>query len=388
MPIIGIVCEYNPFHNGHKHLIDSVKKENDVVVAVMSGNFVQRAEPAIFPKEERVKSALMNGVDIVIELPFVYATATAEIFAHSAVTILDSVGCDKIAFGAENDNASMLMKSAEILSSDEFYKKTKKYLDNGISYSSARQSAFDEYDLDFDISSPNNILALEYLKAIKKLNSNIKAVPIKRLGAGYNEKSAEDNFASATYLRELIFSKQSYDKFVPSNVKDIYEQSNKIDLTKYDIAITSLLRSRMTENLSDVANMAEGLENRIKSAVNENINLKSIYDTAKTKRYAYSRIRRAVLSTAFMINESDIKIPVPYCRLLGFNEKSSEKLGVLSKKSKLPFVVSYKDIVKLNSKNAERIFELENKSTNFYNLILQNPQKCSAEMTFSPIKLK
>ena len=129
MSVIGIVCEFNPFHNGHKHLIDSVKKQGDLVVCVMSGNFVQRGEPAIFQKEIRVKAALMNGADIVLEIPFVYATASAETFAYNAVKILDSFGCDKIAFGTENANIDNLNKIVDVLTNEKFDDELKKHLE-------------------------------------------------------------------------------------------------------------------------------------------------------------------------------------------------------------------------------------------------------------------
>lgn len=169
MSVIGIVCELNPFHNGHKYLIDSVKQNGDTVVCVMSGNFVQRGEPAIFPKESRVKSALLNGADVVLELPFVYATASAEIFAYNAVKILNSFGCDKIAFGTENATIEKLNRIVDIISNENFDYELKKHLDSGESYPTARQNALNFFADDCDISLPNNILAVEYLKAIKNL---------------------------------------------------------------------------------------------------------------------------------------------------------------------------------------------------------------------------
>lgn len=388
MSVIGIVCEYNPFHKGHKYLIDSVKTENDTVVAVMSGNFVQRAEPALFPKETRVKAALRNGVDIVIELPFVYAVASAEIFADSAVTLLDAMGCDKIAFGAENDNLTALSEAANVLASYDFDKKVKAHLEKGVSYSAARQLAFNEYDMICDISSPNNILALEYLKAVKKLSSKIVPVAVKREGAGYNDMNADGDFASATYIRECFLSNKTYEKYIPSNCAELYGNSDYFSPEKYNLAALTLLRSRLNDDLSNTANMAEGLQNRIKTAVKECVTLNEVYDTVKTKRFAHSRIRRAAISAMFDIKKSDIKIPVPYCRLLGFNEIANGVLGALAVNCKLPFAASYKNIRNLNSANASRIFELEDKSTDFYNLILQNSLRCSAEMTYTPIKLK
>lgn len=392
MSVIGIVCEFNPFHKGHKYLIDSVKKSGDTVVCVMSGNFVQRGEPALFPKETRVKSALMNGADIVLELPFVYATASAEIFAYNAVKILECFGCDILAFGTESASVEELNNAVEILNSNDFNDKIKKHLTDGVSYPSARQRAFDEYNVDFDISTPNNILALEYLKAIKKLNSKIKVIPVTRIGAGYNETKSVNGIASATHIRQLINNKEDFSEYVPENAINLYEEEiqkgNYISTEKYNIASLALLRSNLNDDISSIANMAEGLENRIKTAIKESTSLNEIYDKAKTKRFTHSRIRRAVLSLTFGIDEKDLKIVPPYCRLLGFNSASAEIMGNLAKNSRIPFVVSYSDILSLNSADAEKIFNIENKAGDLYSLIMQNSRKCSKEMTFSPIKMQ
>lgn len=391
MSVIGIVCEFNPFHNGHKHLIDSVKKQGDVVVCVMSGNYVQRGEPAIFPKDVRVMSALKNGVDIVLELPFVYATASAEYFAKNAVKILDSFGCNKIAFGTEGATVNDLQKIVDILLNEDFSNKVKEYLETGVNYPSARESALKDYGCNFDVSTPNNILAVEYLKSIRELNSNIQAVAINRIGAGYNDDCAVDNIASATYLRNLINEKASFEKYVPSNTCDLYneclENGNVLSLKKYETALLSLLRTNKFSNLSEIANMAEGLENRIIDSIKTGKSTVEIYDKAKTKRYTHSRIRRAVLCLAFNVTTNDLEISVPYCRMLGFNKNSSESLGKLALNCKLPYVVSYNDITKLKNKNANRIFELENLSTDIYSLVMNSTYVCSKEMTFSPVKL-
>ena len=391
MSVIGIVCEFNPFHNGHKHLIDSVKTDGDIVVCVMSGNFVQRGEPAIFPKEYRVKSALMNGVDIVLELPFVYATASAEIFASSAVKILNSFGCDKIAFGTENTTINQLENAVEILLSEDFDKKIKKYLESGISYPNARQMAYDEYDCDCDISLPNNILAIEYLSAIKKNNCNITPITVNRKGADYNDDFAVDEFASATHIRNLINENEDFQRYVPQNAYEIYKEALDNDsyhnYEKFNISALSVLRS-LNEIKPEIANMSEGLENRIFSAIKTSSNLNEIYDKVKTKRFAHSRIRRAVLSAVMNVTDDDMKISVPYCRLLGFNVSVGTALGNLAKNCGIPFVVNYSDIVNLNSMYASRVFELENKSSDLYNLSLQKAVNCSTEMTYSVIKMK
>lgn len=392
MSVIGIVCEFNPFHKGHKYLIDAVKKDGDTVVCVMSGNFVQRGEPAIFSKEARVKAALLNGADIVLELPFIYATASAEIFAFNAVKILNDFGCDKIAFGTENADVSTLEKTVEILNDNAFDIKIKKYLEDGVSYPIARQRAFDEYNIDFDISTPNNILALEYMKALKKLNSKMMPMPITRIGAGYNDTKSVDGIASATHIRQLIESNECFSQFIPENIIEFYNEEikkgNYVSKEKYNLASLSLLRSKLNEDLSCIANMAEGLENRIKYAIKESTSLDEIFDKAKTKRFTHSRIRRAVLSLTLGITADDLKIPVPYCRLLGFNMKSAEIMGRLASNSEISFVASYSDILNLKSNDAEKVFNLENNSRDFYSLIMQNSVECSKEMTFSPIKMQ
>lgn len=391
MSVIGIVCEFNPFHNGHKHLIDSVKADGDIVVCVMSGNFVQRGEPAIFPKEVRVKSALMNGADIVLELPFVYATASAEIFASSAVKILNAFGCDKIAFGTENTTLSQLENAVGVLLSVDFDKKIKKHLENGISYPKARQMAYEEYNSDCDISSPNNILAIEYISAIKKNNYSITPITVIRKGADYNDNFAVDEFASATHIRNLINENKDFEKYVPDNVYEIYinalEKGEYLNAEKFNISALSILRSIDAIN-PKIANMAEGLENRIASAIKISSNIDEVYDNVKTKRFTHSRIRRAVLSTIISVTNDDLQIPVPYCRLLGFNTKIANNLGDLAKKCSLPFVVNYSDIVNLNKDDALQVFGLENKSSDLYNLALQKTGNCSTEMTYSVIKMK
>ena len=392
MSVIGIVCEFNPFHNGHKYLIDSVKTENDIVVAIMSGNFVQRGEPAIFPKETRVKAALLSGIDIVLELPFVYASASAEFFAFNAVKILSDFGCDKIAFGTENADIESLNKAVDILLKEDFDNEVKKYYNDGVSFPVARQMAFNKFNINCDISTPNNILAVEYIKAIRKLNAKIEPMTVNRKGAGYNDTNAVDEFASATYIRQLIYNNEAFENYVPNYLLDLYnaeiENGRYVSIEKFDLAAFSILRSKLGDDLTDIANMGEGLDNRIKSAIKNNIQLSKLYDEIKTKRYTHTRIKRAVLSTIFDVESSDLEISPPYCRVLGFNIKASGKMGELAKNSKKPFVAVYSDIVNLSSEDANRVFELENKSTDFYNLILHNSESCSTEMKFAPIKMQ
>lgn len=389
MSVIGIVCEFNPFHNGHKYLIDTVKKDGDIVVCVMSGNYVQRGEPSIFPKEYRIRAALLNGADAVIELPFLFATASAEQFSTGAVTILNAMGCDKIAFGTENTTVSQLEKAVDIMLSSDFDSKIKTYLEKGVSYPTARQMAFDEYTCECDISTSNNILAIEYMTAIKKNNYSITPVAVSRKGAGYNDNFAVDTLASATHVRSLINSGDCFSEYVPQNAYEIYKEAIECGdfLSEDKFNITALSQLRASKNdLSHIGNMAEGLENRIESAIKTSSTLGELYDKVKTKRFTHSRVRRAVLSSIFSVTADDLRLSVPYCRLLGFNEKIS--IGSLAKQCKLPFVVNYSDLSELNNENAKRVFTLECKSTDLYNLSLQNSRVCGTEMTNPLIKMK
>lgn len=391
MSVIGIVCEFNPFHNGHKYLIDSVKKQGDIVVCVMSGNFVQRAEPAIFPKEVRVKTALLNGADIVLELPFVYATASAEKFAYNAVKILDAFGCNKLAFGTENATIEQLNDIVDVLNDNLFDEKMKDSLKKGESYASARQAVLKSYGNNFDVDLPNDILAVEYIKAIRKLNSKIIPVCINRVGAGYNDNFAIDKFASATHIRSLINQNISFENFVPENCISIYMDAIKngyvVSQEKNELSSLAVLRARLYEKSENIANMAEGLENRIDDAIKTGLSLNEIYDKVKTKRYTHSRVRRAVLCRQFNVYKNDLNIDVPYCRLLGFDKSCENKLGELVKNCSLPYVSRFSDIIKYNDEKINRIFEYENKTTDFYNLILKTPDICSKERLFSPVKV-
>lgn len=389
MSVIGIVCEFNPFHNGQKYLIDSVKKQGDVVVCVMSGNFVQRCEPAIFSKEYRVRAALMNGADIVLELPFLYATASAEIFAYNAIKILDSFGCDKIAFGTENLSSSEINEIVSVLNDNSFDNKIKEYLENGYSYPVARQRALCDYNKKFDISLPNNILAIEYVKALRKLNSSIDILCVNRNGADYNDDFAVDGFASATHIRSLINKKQLYKDYIPENLQDLYNEcisDGVISMEKYNLVSLALLRSKLHLKSDEIAYMAEGLENRVNDAIKDSNCLFDVYDKAKTKRYTHSRIRRAVLCRQFDISADDIQIEVPYCRLLGFNKNCAGVMGDLVKKCSLPFITRYSDIEKLDE-DVQYIFSLEEKTTDIYNLSLEKADICMKERSFSPLKI-
>ena len=391
MSVIGIVCEFNPFHNGHKYLIDAVKKDGDTVVCVMSGNFTQRAEPALFEKKYRVTAALKNGADIVLELPFVYATGTAEIFAKNAVKILCEFGCDKIAFGMENADSNTLIKAADTVDDESFEKNVEKQLKNDISYPAARELAFKQYGLDFDLNKPNNILALEYVKELRKNYPDVSFIPVERKSVEHDSDVSVGRYASASLIRALFEKGESISAFIPENAWDCLEECKEngeyMLKDSYSICLQTVLRNRLDEDGGNIAYMTEELSNRIENALKNSKSLDELFDSAKTKRYTHSRVRRAVLSKAFGVTENDIKISAPYIRLLGFNRRAEAVLGERSKSSSLPVISSYKQLIALDSADARRIAQLGIKASDFYNLIIKSPKSCSTEITRQVIKM-
>lgn len=391
MSVIGIVCEFDPFHYGHKYLIDAVRGDGDTVVCVMSGNFTQRAEPALFDKRYRVCAALKNGVDIVLELPFIYATATAEIFAGNAVDILLSFGCDKIAFGIEEGDRDVIRKAAEVLSSDGFSQQVDKQLKNDISYPVARETAFKQYGVDFDISKPNNILAVEYTKQILQRKPKTEIIPVIRKSVSHNETQAFGEFASASLIRDMFAKNQDIYDYIPKNAAELYDECRQngdyVLSEKYSVGLQAMLRSRCDSDDSDIAYMTDELANRINSAIRDSYSLDSLFDNAKTKRYTHSRVRRAVLCKAFGITKKDLEIGAPYIMLLGFNKNADKILGEKSKSSTLPVVSGYKQVMELDDANAKRVCELQLKSTDLYNLVLKTPKACSDEIRRQIIKI-
>lgn len=341
---IGIICEFNPFHKGHKHLIDSVKNENDNVICCMSGNFVQRGEFAVYDKFKRARTAIENGADLVIELPAVYSTLSAEGFCKAGIEILESTNIvDKIAFGAENENVEELKEIARKLQNDEIQNQIKEEMKKGISYPAARKNIIGSDLLD----SPNNILGIEYLKATK-----LPAIAVKRIGKGHD--SDDENY-SASEIRKTLDSNQI------SSMKNC------------ESAILSKLRRMSKEDFSKIEDVSEGLQNRIYDAVRKATTLDEVYELIKSKRYTHSRIRRIILRAYLDIY--DIPKEVPYIRILGFNEKGKKLLSDIKKSSTKPIITKISDC----DKTTLPFFEEECKFTDIYNLGYKKPLPCGTE---------
>ena len=365
MNILGIIVEYNPFHNGHLHHINESKKltNSDKCIAVMSGNYVQRGMPALCDKYLRTEMALKNGVDIVIELPVYYATASADYFASASIDILNSIGIvDSLCFGTELGNLKKIYDCAHILLSepDIFKKSLKKSLDTGVSYPKARQQALSfvlQEDCDF-LSNPNNILGLEYVKALIKTSSNIKAYAIKRHISAYHSTSIEKSISSATAIRKAL-NQHNYDgvlQSTPENIGKLLIQIHQDKKTLSDMDSLShifhyILRTSSSSDLKNILDISEGLENRILSASEKNFEISKILTYLKCKRYTLTKLQRCILHILLNISKNDMLNynyhgGAQYIRVLGFRKDSASLLKEIKNRSSLPLVTNIKDAYK------------------------------------------
>lgn len=344
--ITGIICEFNPFHSGHKYLIDTVRQNSDGIVCVMSGNLVQRGEFAVYDKFTRAKTALENGADLIIELPCAYSTLSAGGFAKYAVQILEASGVvDEIAFGAECDNIDKLKETADKIQKCDSLIKEK--LAGGLSYPAARKAAVNSDILD----TPNNILAVEYIRQTK-----LPCRAIKRIGKGHDTDDTE---------------------YSASAIRDGLSLENICSLKNCETAVLAKLRTMRCEDFLKLNDVSEGLENRIVDAVRTSVSLEEIYDKIKTKRYTHSRIRRIILR-AYLDITKDFTSDVPYIRILGFNRKGQDIAALMKKNANLPIISRYSDVKELSEKG-RRLFDLECKCTDLYNLGYKKPLPCGTE---------
>ena len=390
--VLGIVAEYNPFHNGHlHHLIESKNLTNsDYTIAVMSGNFTQRGDVSIIDKWSRAQMAIENGVDLVIELPTIYAISSAENFASGAIKILDSLGIvDFISFGSECNDISILNEVTDVLTNEpsEYKSLLSHELSRGISFPKARERALMMYLSDVRrfnnvLSSPNNILGIEYLKALKRQNSPIIPVTIKREGAAYNDDEipVSSRFASATSIRNLC---QSHDisilqNFMPESsfsiLQDCLENGHLVrNVAEFDKLIIFTLRQMSTDEIANLPDVSEGLEFAIKSAVNQCNSTAELLSIINTKRYTQTRLKRILLYALLGITKKDMQISKsikPYIRILGFNDKGRELISEISKHNrKLTIISSVKKFMDGNSnKNLKLMLEKDILATNVYTL--------------------
>ena len=403
--VLGIISEYNPFHNGHLHHLNESKKmsHSDYSVAIMTGNFTQRGEPSIVDKWSKTKMAIENGIDLVIELPTLYAISSAENFAAGAIKILDSLGIvDYLSFGSECNDISILTDVADVLYNEPAEYKTllAHELSKGESFPKAREKALMMYLNDVRrfanvLSSPNNILGIEYLKALKRQKSNIKPITIKREGSSHNDAiiSRSSKITSATAIRNVCLSNDFslLENVLPDSSYTILTESIKMgnivkNLSAFDKEIIYTLRKMSIEEIANLPDVSEGLEFALKSAANECNSVVELLSIVDTKRYTKTRFQRILLYAILGITKKDMQISKnikPYIRVLGFNNKGKGILSEISKNNpKLELVSSVKKFMdKGPNKNLRLMMEKDIWATNVYTLGYEYESKANLDYT-------
>ena len=375
MKIIGIIAEYNPFHNGHLYQIQKIKElyPDSLIIAIISTNFTERGELSLLNKWDRTKICLDNNIDLVIELPTLYATQSADMFAYGAINILNSLKIDTLVFGTESDNLDELKTLASIqINNKEYDNLVKNYLDKGINYPTAMSNAL--FDITkIKIAKPNDLLALSYIKEIIKNNYKITPINIKRTN-DYHSKKIKSNIVNASLIRELIKDGKDISKYVPDITnrylnKDITLE-NAFNLLRYSILINK-------DNLNDILTIDEGIENRILKQINRSKNYQELVMNIKTKRYTYNKINRMLIHILLGYKKID-NTKETYLRILGFNQKGRNYLNLIKKEINIPIFTSYKP-------NKSSILDLELKSTYIYSLIINDYSQVEKEYKNKPI---
>ena len=407
--VLGIIAEYNPFHNGHLyHLQKSLHDTgSSYSIAVISGNFTQRGSTSLVDKWTKTEIALKNGIDLVIELPLLYSISSAENFAEGAIKIFDSLKVvDYISFGSESGDISTLNTVADIL-----YKEPREYknilsheLGKGLSFPKARENALLMYLKDIRkfssvLSSPNNILGIEYLKALKKHKSNITPLTVERFDSNYNDTSYTGNIASATAIRNIV-KNGSFDilrKVIPESTYSILLDNVKIghiipDLSVFEREIIYLLRKMSIAEIAELPDVGEGLENAIKNTANSCNSIVEFLNIIKSKRYTNTRLQRILLYTLLGITKKDIALSkklTPYIRVLGFNDKGKYLISEISKANpKLEIITSVKKYMDTsNNKNSKYMLEKDIWATNVYTIGFEYDSWNNLDYTHKIVKI-
>ena len=395
MKTAGIIAEYNPFHTGHEYQIKYLKEKlgADFVVIAMSGDFVQRGTPALFSKYVRAEMALKGGADLILELPVSSSTASAELFAKGGVQLLDGIGVtDILCFGSECGDTRILMELAKLLVDEppEFQAALRLNLKEGMTFPKARSQALTEvlpepWKYQQVLSSPNNILGIEYCKAILREKSSISPVAIKREGNDYHEKSlAENIFPSASAIRKAImdtYNARTLENFLPESCRDVFFQTvsdhNYLLENDLDLIYRYRLLQETEELLCSYLDMSHSLARRILSCRNQYETFSQFANQLKTKDITHTRIQRALLHMLLHIH--NVPEQIPYARVLGFRKSSASLLGEIKKHSRIPLLTKLSDASKVLQENPHSLDLLEETtfSSNLYENILAQKKNAS-----------
>ena len=360
MDRIGIICEYNPFHNGHIYHLNKIKEmyPDSIIVLVMSGNFTQRGIPSVIDKWDKTEIALKYGVDLVVELPFVYATQGADIFAKGAIAILKELKVEKIVFGSESDNITNLVELAKIQLSNEYQEEVKKYIDTE-NYPTALNKAFEKFGK-VGVNNPNDLLALSYIREIIRQNADITPISILRTNDYHSLEL--DEISSATSIRNAIINKQDISKSIPSETKEkindrVFLLEDYFKYLKYKVMFEQDIEKYQTVPL--------GLGNKIKDSIINSNSWDEAVNNIKTKHFTYNRINRMLIHILcdFTKELADSFDNIEYIRILGFNDKGRNYLNSIKKEVELPIITTF-------SKGNSKMLDYEQTTSNIYSCIL------------------
>lgn len=331
MNIIGIIAEYNPFHNGHLYHINKIKEKypNSLIILVLNGYFTQRGTISVLNKEDKTRISLNNNIDIVLELPFIFGTQSSDIFAYNSIKLLNELNVERIIFGSESNNINLLNKIVDIQLNDPTYEeKVKAYLDEGNNYPTAMKNALNIKD---DINNPNDLLGISYIKAIKQINPSIKAETIQRTN-NYHDIESTDTIISATNIRTKLNNEEQISNYLP---QEVIPYLNNITNDK----LFNLLKFKILtdQDLSIYLDVDEGIEYRLLKYANESKSIDELINNIKTKRYTYNKINRMLLHILIgLTKEDNKKCKLDYLRILGFTSNGQEYLNTIKKDISLP----------------------------------------------------
>ena len=371
--VLGLILELNPFHNGHKYFIDeAIKKVNpDIVIAVTSGNYTMRGEVSVIDKFTKAKLLLEAGIDLVLELPFISAINSADLFALNSISILSKFKITDLAFGVELDNLDKLLKMKDIIDSDSYNNIIKEKLALGLSYSASSYKTLTELCKDDELINnftlPNNTLGIQYLRSLDKLNEKINIHLIKRISNNYYDKEATSSISSATSLRVLLEENKSIEDFVPKfNEKINYInpkliEGNLIFLLRYKFATTNI------DDLKNILGVNEGIENRINNFIYKSTNYKELLENVQTKRYTANKIKRLFLHIIMNTNIKYQNNTNYYLRVLAASNPGLAYINKLPKATKAKIITTFKN------KENDELVNIEVQATKIYGLITKQP---------------
>lgn len=383
MKTAAIISEYNPFHNGHKYLNTAIKEHcADAVISIMSGSFTQRGDVAILSKFSRAKTALENGSDLVIELPVPYAVSNAQIFSENGVMAAAALGCvDYLCFGSECGDTEAIIKAARATSDPQVQEQIRLHMKKGDYYPRALTTSINELygeETGKILAAPNNILGVEYCKALE--HTDIIPIAFKRKGAEHDGEETKGNIASASKIRSMVFENkdtENYSRFTPET--EIAESPVFFDM--FDTVIRYILKITTPSFLASLPDVSEGLEHRILAAAGTCSSVQEIIEKVKTKRYTMARLRRIMVHLLLGVTKEIQRTPLPYIRVLGFNETGRKILSRAKDTATLPIIVKPSDSIKTLEPEARRVLEKDILATDIRELALKEKGKSGRDFT-------